>query len=88
MAERAAARSGAGLALGSDDLHEPAALALAVELEEEHALPGAEAELAVAHGIDSPAGPSSIDMQWECPFPISMSSGQMFSVRRSQSSCA
>src|SRR5438094_1023383 len=33
----------------SDDLNDPAAVALAVELEEEHALPGAEAELAVAH---------------------------------------
>ncbi len=39
-------------------------------------------------GIDSPAGPSSIDMQWEWPFPKSMSSGQTFSVRRSQSSWA
>jgi hypothetical protein len=36
--------------LRSDDLDDPAAVALAVELEEEHALPGAEAELAVAHG--------------------------------------
>ena len=33
----------------ADDLDEPAPVALAVELEEEHALPGAEAELAVAH---------------------------------------
>src|SRR5947209_3323538 len=32
----------------SDDLDEPAAIALAVQLEEEHALPGAEAELALA----------------------------------------
>jgi hypothetical protein len=39
-------------------------------------------------GTDSPAVPSSIAMQWEWPFPWSMSSGQMFSVRRSQSSCA
>ena len=39
-------------------------------------------------GIDSPAGPSSIDMQCEWPLPKSMSSGQTFSVRRSQSSCA
>ena len=39
-------------------------------------------------GIDSPAVPSSIAMQCEWPFPKSMSSGQMFSVRRSQSSCA
>src|SRR5689334_23823257 len=36
-------------ALRPDDLDDPAAVALAVELEEEHALPGAEAELAVAH---------------------------------------
>src|SRR5881396_1466608 len=35
-------------ALVPDDLDEPAPVALAVELEEEHALPGAEAELAVA----------------------------------------
>src|SRR5256884_5220105 len=34
---------------GADDLHDPAAVALAVELEEEHPLPRAEAELAVAH---------------------------------------
>ncbi len=33
-----------------------------------------------APGSDSPAGPSSIDMQCECPLPISMSSGQMFSA--------
>ncbi len=39
-------------------------------------------------GTDSPAVPSSIAMQWEWPLPWSMSSGQMFSVRRSQSSCA
>src|SRR4051794_14163507 len=39
-------------------------------------------------GIDSPAVPSSIAMQCECPLPKSMSSSQMFSVRRSQSSCA
>src|SRR4026209_1235336 len=35
--------------LGPDDLDDPAAIALAVELQEEPALPGAEAELAVAH---------------------------------------
>ena len=39
-------------------------------------------------GTDSPAVPSSMAMQWEWPLPWSMSSGQMFSVRRSQSSCA
>jgi hypothetical protein len=39
-------------------------------------------------GTDSPAVPSSIAMQCEWPLPWSMSSGQMFSVRRSQSSCA
>jgi hypothetical protein len=39
-------------------------------------------------GTDSPAVPRSIAMQWEWPLPWSMSSGQMFSVRRSQSSCA
>jgi len=38
------------MVLRADDLNDPAAVALAVELEEEHALPGAEAELAVAHG--------------------------------------
>ena len=31
-------------------------------------------------GIDSPAVPSSIAMQCECPLPKSMSSGLMFSV--------
>src|SRR5437764_7498835 len=36
--------------LRSDDLDDPAAVALSVELEEEHALPGAEAKLALAHG--------------------------------------
>src|SRR5947207_6214267 len=35
-------------ALVPDDLNEPAPVALAVELEEEHTLPGSEAELAVA----------------------------------------
>ena len=45
------------------DLDEPAAIAFAVELEEEDALPGAQTELAVANEIDSPAPPSSIDMQ-------------------------
>ncbi|HJU37078.1 MAG TPA: hypothetical protein VJ716_06655 [Gaiellaceae bacterium] len=39
-------------------------------------------------GTDSPAVPSSMAMQWEWPLPWSMSSGQMFSVLRSQSSCA
>ena len=39
-------------------------------------------------GIDSPAGPRSMDMQCEWPLPTSMSSSQTFSVRRSQSSCA
>src|SRR5438093_7064221 len=34
----------------SDDLDDPAAVALAVELEEEHPLPGAEAELTLADG--------------------------------------
>ena len=38
-----------GACLVPDDLDDPAPVALAVELEEEHALPGAEAELAVAH---------------------------------------
>src|SRR3954454_11152372 len=37
------------LALRPDHLDDPAAVALAVELEEENPLPGAEAELAVAH---------------------------------------
>ena len=32
--------------------------------------------------IYSPAVPSSMAMQCECPLPWSMSSGQMFSVRR------
>src|SRR3954469_1620679 len=32
------------------DLNQPAAIALAIELDEEHALPGSEAELAVTHG--------------------------------------
>ncbi len=41
-----------------------------------------------ATGIDSPAEPRSIDMQWEWPLPNAMSSSQMFSVRRSQSSWA
>src|SRR5437773_6029042 len=36
-------------ASGPDDLDDPTAIPLAVELEEHHALPGAEAELAVAH---------------------------------------
>ena len=39
-------------------------------------------------GTDSPAVPISIAMQCEWPLPCSMSSGQMFSVRRSKSSCA
>src|SRR6476659_8587652 len=34
----------------ADDVHEPAPVALAVELEEEHPLPAPEAEDAVAHG--------------------------------------
>ena len=39
--------------------------------------------------VDEPqAEPSIIDMQCAWPLPISMSSSQMFSVRRSQSSCA
>src|SRR5262245_42020246 len=46
-----------GARLGSDHLHEPATVALAVELDEEHALPRAEAELAVADG-DGLAGRS------------------------------
>src|SRR5437899_5034085 len=41
--------SAATCELGADDLDDPAAVALTVELEEEHALPGAETELAVAH---------------------------------------
>ena len=41
-----------------------------------------------APGSTRPAVPSSIDMQCEWPVPNSMSSGQMFSVRRYQSSCA
>src|ERR671930_501742 len=36
-------------ASGPDDLDDPAAIPLAVELEEHHALPGPEAELAVPH---------------------------------------
>ena len=80
--------SSALAALGADDLDEPAPVALAVELEEEHALPLAEASSPSRTGIDSPAGPRSIDMQWEWPLPTSMSSSQTFSVRRSQSSCA
>src|SRR3954462_2440627 len=39
-----------GALLGADDLDEPAPVALAVQLDEEHALPGAELQLAVAHG--------------------------------------
>src|SRR5690348_6403810 len=38
------------LILGADDLDDPAAVALAVELQEEHPLPRSEAELALAHG--------------------------------------
>ena len=41
-------------------MHEPAAVALTVELEEHHALPGTEAELTVAHR-DRLAGVISID---------------------------
>src|SRR5437773_10054209 len=44
-------------ALVPDDLHDPAPVALAVELEEEHALPGAEAELAVADRDRLAGGP-------------------------------
>src|SRR3954471_9549819 len=45
------------LALRPDDLDDPAAVALAVELEEENPLPGAEAELAVAHRNRLAGGP-------------------------------
>src|SRR4051794_2466733 len=61
--DRRAAQAGASVALRlrhrpraeavglvPDDLDDPAAVALAVELEEEHALPRPEAQLAVAHG--------------------------------------
>jgi hypothetical protein len=43
-------REASAATLVADDLDDPAPVALAVELEEEHALPGAEAELAVADG--------------------------------------
>ena len=74
--------------LGPDDLDDPAPVALAVELQEEHALPRAELQLESTTGIDSPAEPRSIDMQCEWPLPNSTSSSQMFSVRLSQSSWA
>ena len=38
--------------LRADDLDDPAPVALSVQLEEQHALPGAEAELAVAYLYD------------------------------------
>src|SRR5213592_3033219 len=44
-------------ASGPDDLDDPTAIPLAVELEEHHALPGAEAELAVAHRDRLARGP-------------------------------
>ena len=74
--------------LAPDDLDQPAAVALAVELEEEHTLPGAEAELAVPNRYRLAGAAEGIDMQWAWPLPRSMSSSQMFSVRRSQSSWA
>src|SRR5215203_1888780 len=43
-------RESSAIGLVPDDLDEPAPVTLAVELEEEHALPGPQAELALTHG--------------------------------------
>src|SRR5213083_163012 len=51
--------NGYGTAAGlvPDDLHKPASVALAVELDEQHALPGSELELPVAHRDRLAGGP-------------------------------
>ena len=74
--------------LDADDLHEPAPSRSRSSSRKSTRCHVPRQSSPSRTGIDSPAGPSSIDMQWECPFGNSMSSSQMLSVRLSQSSCA
>src|SRR5919197_1738206 len=55
--------------LGPDDLNDPAAVSLAVELEEHHALPGPEAELAVPHRNGLAGGPAQHRPAVRVPVP-------------------